>query len=122
MDSKERESQVMTTYVNRCIDIIINRELIDEVTDMKSFADFTLKSELDEECLKEGIRKGAEIAFDELSNEEKKILERLSCESLYDKENPMGGVTRRYYEKEKWFPHLVILLFSMILSQFKQGV
>ena len=45
MDSKEREGQVMTTYVNRCIDIIINRELIDEVTDMKSFADFTLKSE-----------------------------------------------------------------------------
>lgn len=85
MDSKEREGQVMTTYVNRCIDIIINRELIDEVTDMKSFADFTLKSELDEECLKEGIRKGAEIAFDELSNEEKKILERLSCESLYPK-------------------------------------
>ena len=47
MDSKTYDDKVLEMYVNRCIDNIIKHELIEGVTDLKSFADFALQLDLD---------------------------------------------------------------------------
>ena len=119
MDSKTYDDKVLEMYVNRCIDNIIKHELIEGVTDLKSFADFALQLDLDDDRLVESIGQGAAMTFEELSNEEKKKIEYLSSTSLYDKEYPMGGVTRRAYEYEKWFAHLLTIVNERV-KQFLQ--
>ena len=108
MDIKKNDEMILDAYVSRCIDNIIKHGLIKGVFDVKSFADFALPLDFDDDRLVESIGQGAAMTFEELSNEEKKKIEYLSSTSLYDKEYPMGGVTRRAYEYEKWFAHLFL--------------
>ena len=120
MDSKTYDDKVLEMYVNRCIGNIIKHELIEGVTDLKSFADFALQLDLDDDRLVESIGQGAAMTFEELSNEEKKKIEYLSSTSLYDKEYPMGGVTRRAYEYEKWFAHLLTIVNERVKQFLKE--
>ena len=112
MDSKTYDDKILEMYVSRCIDNIIKLGLIEGVTDVKTFAEFALPKELDNDRLIEGICQGADITYKELSNDEKKKIEYFSSASLYDKEYPLGGVTRRTYEFEKWFAHLLTLVHN----------
>ena len=82
MDSKTYDDKVLEMYVNRCIDNIIKHELIEGVTDLKSFADFALQLDLDDDRLVESIGQGAAMTFEELSNEEKKKIEYLSSKQF----------------------------------------
>lgn len=120
MDSKTYDDKVLEMYVNRCIDNIIKHELIEGVTDLKSFADFALQLDLDDDRLIEGIGQGTSMTFEELSDEEKKKIEYFSSTSLYDKEYPMGGVTRRAYEYEKWFAHLLTIVNERVKQFLKE--
>ena len=122
MDSKTYDDKVLEMYVNRCIDNIIKHELIEGVTDLKSFADFALQLDLDDDRLVESIGQGAAMAYEEMSNEEKNDLENHSCNSLYWKEHPMGGVTKRYYKIEEWSAHLLTLVHNRIRQLLKQEV
>ena len=120
MDSKTYDDKVLEMYVNRCIDNIIKHELIEGVTDLKSFADFALQLDLDDDRLIEGLGQGTSMTFEELSDEEKKKIEYFSSTSLYDKEYPMGGVTRRAYEYEKWFAHLLTIVNERVKQFLKE--
>ena len=122
MDSKTYDDKILETYVNRCIDNVVKYELIEGVTDVNSFAEFAFPLEFEDDRLAEGIRQGAEIAYRELSAQEQKKLESFSCSSLYDKEYPMGGVTRRYYGIEEWSAHLFTLVFKRIKLQLRKEV
>ena len=119
MNSKTYDDKILETFVNSCIDNIIMHELIEGVTDLKSFADFALQLDLDDYRLIEGIGQGTSMTFEELSDEEKKKIEYFSSTSLYDKEYPMGGVTRRAYEYEKWFAHLLTIVNERVKQYLK---
>ena len=84
------------------------------------FADFALQLDLDDDRLIEGIGQGTSMTFEELSDEEKKKIEYFSSTSLYDKEYPMGGVTRRAYEYEKWFAHLLTIVNERVKQFLKE--
>jgi len=122
MDSKTYDDKVLEMYVNRCIDNIIKHELIEGVTDLKSFADFALQLDLDDDRLVESIGQGAAMTYEEMSNEEKNDLENHSCNSLYWKEHPMGGVAKRRYKIEEWSAHLLTLVHNRIRQLLKQEV
>lgn len=125
METEKNEKRILDTFVNRCIDNIIKHELIEGVTDLKSFADFALPLDMDDNRLIEGIDQGAQITYKELSDEEKIKIERFSCDSLYDKEYPMGGVTRRAYEIEDWGTYLLSIVYKQIkkyLNDFQERV
>lgn len=119
METEKNEKRILDTFVNRCIDNIIKHELIEGVTDLKSFADFALPLDMDDNRLIEGIDQGAQITYKELSDEEKIKIERFSCDSLYDKEYPMGGVTRRAYEIEDWGTYLLSIVYKQIKKYLK---
>ena len=120
MEKEINKERILDTFVNRCIDNIIKHELIEGVTDLKSFADFALQLDLDDDRLIEGIGQGTSMTFEELSDEEKKKIEYFSSTSLYDKEYPMGGVTRRAYEYEKWFAHLLTIVNERVKQFLKE--
>lgn len=120
MDIKKNDEMILDAYVSRCIDNIIKHGLIKGVFDVKSFADFALPLDFDDDRLVESIGQGAAMTFEELSNEEKKKIEYLSSTSLYDKEYPMGGVTRRAYEYEKWFAHLLTIVNERVKQFLKE--
>ena len=75
MDIKKHDEMILDAFVNRCIDNIIKHELIEGVTDLKSFADFALQLDLDDDRLVESIGQGAAMTFEELSNELQNIIE-----------------------------------------------
>lgn len=120
METVKNEERILETFVNRSIDNIIKHGLIDGVTDVKALANFALPLDMDDDRLVEGIGQGATMAFEEMSNEEKDNLENYSCNSLYWKEHPMGGVARRHYEIEEWSAHLLMLVHNRIRQLLKQ--
>lgn len=122
METEKNEKRILDTFVNRCIDNIIKHELIEGVTDLKSFADFALQLDLDDDRLVESIGQGAAMTYEEMSNEEKNDLENHSCNSLYWKEHPTGGVAKRHYKIEEWSAHLLTLVHNRIRQLLKQEV
>lgn len=122
MNSKTYDDKILESFVNRCIDTIIKHELIEGVTDLKSFAYLALQLDLDDDRLVESIGQGTAMAFEEMSNEEKNDLENHSCNSLYWKEHPLGGVARRHYKIEEWSAHLLTLVHNRIRQLLKQEV
>lgn len=120
METEKNEEKIIETFVNQCIDNIIKLGLIEGVIDLKSFAAFANPIGNNDEILVEGIRQGVEITFKELSREDKKNLERFSCNALYDKEYPKGGVTRRAYEIEEWSAYLLTLIHKRIMLRIKK--
>lgn len=120
METETNKEGILDTFVNRCIDNIIKHELLEGVTDIKKLANIVLPMENDDVCLAECIGQGADITYKELSNEEKKKIEYFSSVSLYDKEYPIGGVTRRAYKYERWFAHLLTIVYKRIWQYMKR--
>lgn len=120
MEKTKNEERIIDVFVNLCIDNIIKHEMIEGVTDLKSFADFVHSLSLDDYRLVEGIEHGVNDTFLELSDEERSELEEFTRRSLYDMEYPMMHVTIRSYEIWKWKAHLQTIVCDRILQLLKK--
>ena len=74
MKTEKNIERILDTFVNHCIDNIIKHELIEGITDVKSFAEIALPLELDDDRLVEGIGQGAAMTYEDLSDIEKEHL------------------------------------------------
>ena len=122
MDRKTYDDKILETYVNRCIDNIIKHELIEGVTDVNSFAEFTLPLESDDERLVEGIGQGAAMTYDELSDEEKNSLRSFSMRVYATKEKSSGDCSRRIDNIEVWSGVLLELVHKRIRQRLKEDL
>ena len=122
MDSKTYDDKVLEMYVNRCIDSIIKHGLIEGVTDVKSFAEFALPLELDDDRLVEGIGQGAAMTYEELSNEEKNKLRDISIRVHVTKENPNGDCSRKVDDIEVWSGTLLEIVHNRIRQQLSKMI
>ena len=122
MDSKTYDDKILETYVNRCIDNIIKHELIEGVTDLNSFAEFTLPLESDDERLVEGIGQGAAMTYDELSDEEKNRLRSFSMQIYVTNEKSTGDSSRRIDNIEVWSGVLLELVHNRIRLRLKENL
>ena len=120
MDKVATGEKILETYVNRCIDNIIKHELIEGVTDVNSFAEFTLPLEFDDERLVEGIGQGAAMTYDELSDDEKNTLRSFSMRVYATKEKSTGDCSRRIDNIEVWSGFLLELVHNRIRQRLKE--
>ena len=122
MNSKTYDDKILETFVNSCIDNIIMHELIEGVTDVKSFAEFALPLELDDDRLVEGIGQGAAMTYEELSNEEKNKLRDISIRVHVTKENPNGDCSRKVDDIEVWSGTLLEIVHNRIRQQLSKMI
>ena len=122
MDSKTYDDKVLEMYVNRCIDSIIKHGLIEGVTDVKSFAEFALPLELDDDRLVEGIGQGAAMTYEDLSDEEKNKLRNFSIRVHAIKDNPNGDCSRRVDNIEVWSGTLLEIVHNRIRQQLSKMI
>ena len=107
MEKTKNAERFIDVFVNHCIDNIIKHKLVEDVNDLKSFANFALPLGLDDDMLFEIIGQGTDITYiEDLSDEERDKLEDFCCESLYKEEYPDYGVTIRAYEIKEWKSYL----------------
>lgn len=122
MKKTKNEERIIDVFVNRCIDNIIKHEVIEGVTDLKSFANFALPLDWNDDKLVRSIEQGYEISYNELSDEKREELDSFAFSSLYDTEYPMGGVTIRAYEKGKLNEYLLTITHNRICQLLKKGI
>ena len=120
MDIKKHDEMILDAYVSRCIDNIIKHGLIKGVIDVKSFADFALPLDFDDDRLVEGIGQGAAMTLDELSDEERNILKRISINFSYKNDDLNETLSARSYSIEEWSGYLLELVHKRIRQRLNK--
>ena len=115
------ENKVVTNYVNLCIDTIIKHGLLDDVTDLKSFANIVLPMDSDDDSLIQGIGQGAAMAYSELADDDKAILKRISIRSYYMNKNVAVDSPKRELDIKEWSPYLLELVHNRIRQHLEHG-
>ena len=110
MDIKKNDEMILDAYVSRCIDNIIKHGLIKGVFDVKSFADFALPLDFDDDRLVE----------DELSDGERNILKRISINFSYKNDDLNETLSARSYSIEEWSGYLLELVHNRIRQRLKK--
>lgn len=121
METEKNKERILDTFVNRCIDNIIKHDLIEGVTDVKSFAEFALPLELDDDRLVEGIGQGAAMTYENLSDEEKNKLKNFSIRVHAIRDIPNGDCSRRVDNIEVWSGTLLEIVHNRIRQRLKDN-
>lgn len=120
MEIKKHDEMILDAYVNRCIDNIIKHGLIKGVFDVKSFADFALPLDLDDDRLVEGIGQAIAMTLENLSEEEKDALSHECSYYKFLKENSTKACTKRIETLEECSEDLLELVYKRIRQRIKQ--
>jgi hypothetical protein len=120
MDFKKHDEMILNAYVNRCIDNIIKHGLIKGVIDVKSFADFALPLDFDDDRLVEGIGQAIAMTSENLSDEEKNALSRECSYYKFLKEDSTKTCTRRLETLEECSEDLLELVYKRIRQRLKK--
>lgn len=120
MDFKKHDEMILNAYVNRCIDNIIKHGLIKGVIDVKSFADFALPLDFDDDRLVEGIGQAIAMTSENLSDEEKNALSRECSYYKFLKEDSTKTCTRRLETLEECSEYLLELVYKRIRQRLKK--
>jgi hypothetical protein len=121
MDIKKHDEMILDAYVNRCIDNIIKHGLIKGVIDIKSFADFALPLDFDDDRLVEGIGQAIAMTSENLSDEEKNALSReCSYYKFLKEDSKKTCCTKRLETLEECSDDLLELVVNRIRKRLKQ--
>ena len=120
MDIKKHDEMILDAYVSRCIDNIIKHGLIKGVFDVKSFADFALPLDFDDDRLVDGIGQAIAMTSENLSDEEKNALSRECSYYKFIKEDSTKTCTRRLETLEECSGDLLELVYKRIRQSLKQ--
>lgn len=120
MNSKIHNEDFLMDFVNCCINNIIKHELIKGVSDLKSFAEFALSLDLDDDRLFEGIAQGIVMTLPNLSLKETNTLRCICDNYSYNKEKTDMVGTRRLKTLEECYDYLIELVYSRIRQRLRQ--